>query len=137
MLERYLIPLAPLILVALVSIAGLLFFASLEKEIRRLKCLVREQHASDPVPISELNARLDDLGARVRDAEERAGILPPPPMPRLNSLNLNKRTQAIRLARKGEPANHIAASLSIPRKEVELLLKVYGLSLSNSNEITT
>ena len=136
MLERYLIPIAPLALLALAAIACLILFASLEKEIRRLRRLVKGRPEPDQASSTELQLKLDDLNARVRDAEERSGILPPP-APRLNSLNLNKRTQAIRLARKGEAANHIATSLSIPRKEVELLLKVYGLSLTNSNEITT
>jgi hypothetical protein len=136
MLERYVIPLAPLALLAVAAIACLLIFMSLEKEIRRLKLLLAERKKPEVASSRELRLKLDDLNARIRDAEERAGIAPPPPASRPTSVNLNKRTQAIRLARKGETPNHIAASLSIPRKEVELLLKVYGLSLTNSNEIT-
>lgn len=136
MLERYFIPLAPFVLLGLGSIAGLILFASLEKEIRRLRGLVARQPRPDPESGLQLKCKLEDLNARLRDAEERAEIRPAAP-PRAASLNLNKRTQAIRLARKGEAASHIAASLSIPRKEVELLLKVYGLNLNGSNEIAT
>ncbi len=135
MLDRYLIPLAPFVLLAVALIACLVFFAALEKEIRRLKGQLAGRPQPDSSASGEVTAKIEDLTARVRDAEDRAGILPPP-APRSNSLNLNKRTQVIRLARKGEPAHHIAASLRIPRKEVDLLLKVYGISLTRSNEIT-
>ncbi len=50
------------------------------------------------------------------------------------SLNLNKRTQVLRMSRRGERTENIAASLSLPRREVELLLKIHGLVLSASTE---
>ena len=39
-------------------------------------------------------------------------------------ISLNKRTQALRMVKMGEGPEHIAAALSLPRKEVELLMKV-------------
>jgi hypothetical protein len=69
----------------------------------------------------------------VRDAEERAGIPFAPPSAKA-SLNLNKRTQALRMSRRGERVENIAASLSLPRREVELLLKIHGLVLNCSSE---
>lgn len=41
------------------------------------------------------------------------------------SMNLTRRHQVLRLARKGESAEAIAASLQTPLREVELLLKVH------------
>ncbi len=66
-----------------------------------------------------------ELSARVLDTEERTGVLVPPIPPR-SGLNLNKRSQVIRMSRRGEQAEKIAASLNLPQREVELLLKVYS-----------
>ena len=41
-----------------------------------------------------------------------------------NDIHLAKRTQAIRMNRRGESAATIAGALEVPRNEVELLLKV-------------
>ena len=47
-----------------------------------------------------------------------------PPAPLRSGLNLSKRTQALRMAARGETPEHIAAALSLPDSEVQLLLKV-------------
>jgi hypothetical protein len=133
MLEHYLIPLAPLVFTALTLIACLMLFTSLEKEIRTLKSGGVRRQAMDLDFTKEFKLKLDQLSARVRDAEDRAGIVSSPVFLK-PSLNLNRRTQVIRMSRRGEPSASIAAALSIPRKEVELLLKVYGLTLNDSNE---
>jgi hypothetical protein len=44
-------------------------------------------------------------------------------------ININKRTQALRLHRSGETPDRIAAALGMTRGEVDLLIKVQGLSL--------
>ena len=44
-----------------------------------------------------------------------------------HSINLTKRTQALRMRRRGESAESITAALSVPRNEVELLLKMQDL----------
>ena len=41
------------------------------------------------------------------------------------SVNVSKRSLALRMHRRGETPEQIAATLSIPRNEVELLLKVH------------
>jgi hypothetical protein len=66
---------------------------------------------------------LANLGERVQEAEQRAGVLVAPTPPK-SGLNLNKRVQVIRMSKRGERAEMIAASLDLPRREVELLLKV-------------
>jgi hypothetical protein len=48
------------------------------------------------------------------------------------SMNLNKRGEALRLHRRGESAEHIAAALQVPRGEVNLLLKVQRLLTADS-----
>jgi hypothetical protein len=133
MLERYLVPLAPYALLALAAVAGLFIFVSVEREIRRLKSRLEPLKNSELVGRHELQMKLDDLSARLREAEERYSV-PIQAQPAKSGVNLNKRNQVIRMSRRGQPAANIAASLSMPRKEVELLLKIHGLSLSNTTE---
>jgi DNA-binding NarL/FixJ family response regulator len=61
--------------------------------------------------------------AQLREAAQTA----PEPNP-LSGMNLNKRTQAVRLLRRGEDVGHIAAALGVPRGEVELLVRVQQMS---------
>jgi hypothetical protein len=128
MLERIALPLAPYVLITLNSLLCLAFFLCLENEIRLLKRASPRQQPGKDTIVQDLKTKLEDLSERVRDAEERAGIFITPPSPTA-SLNLNKRTQIIRMSRRGEPAETISASLSVPRKEIELLLKVHSLIL--------
>lgn len=136
MLEHILLPLAPYILIALNSVLCLVFFLCLENEIRLLKKGAGRPERGKDRMVQGIQGRLDDLIERVRDAEERAGIVVIPPSPSA-SLNLNKRTQIIRMSRRGEPAETISASLSVPRKEVELLLKVHSLILDGEKKSAT
>ena len=128
MLEHYVIPLAPYILLALAATAGLFLFGSLEREIRQLKSRLRRQPQAEVVSQEEFQIRLQRLNERLQEAEERSSM--PVPAPVTQSLNLNKRTQALRMSRRGAPANKIAATLNLPRREVELLLKIHALTLN-------
>jgi hypothetical protein len=133
MLERYFIPLAPYALLAAGCIFGLFFLLSFDQEIRGLKSRLAGRKAGDKASTRDLKVQLGELHERLRDAEERAGIPIAPPSPRA-SLNLNKRTQVLRMYRRGERSENIAASLSLPRREVELLLKIHALVLNGSSE---
>jgi type II secretory pathway pseudopilin PulG len=46
-------------------------------------------------------------------------------------LNLCKRSQALRMYRKGDPPDRIAAALEVPLQEVDLLVKVHRIVLSH------
>jgi len=133
MLERYLVPLAPYALLALAAVAGLFIFISVEREIRRLKSRLEPLKNTELAGQHELQIQLDDLSARLREAEERSSA-PIQAQPATSGVNLNKRNQVIRMSRRGQPAANIAASLSMSRREVELLLKIHALSLSKLSE---
>jgi Protein of unknown function (DUF2802) len=75
--------------------------------------------------------RWDDVLTQLRAGEEAAkaastGIRPP--MIAFSAMNQSTRMQAVRLLRRGEDVSHIAAAFGIPRKEVELLVRVHQLS---------
>ncbi len=50
-----------------------------------------------------------------------------PPTPPRSGMNLNTRGQALRMFRRGQTPEQIAAALSVPASEVELLLKVHRI----------
>jgi len=63
--------------------------------------------------------------ARLQPAVE---ILPGTPRP---SMNLTRRSQALRLHRKGDSPERIAAALEVPTQEIALLVKVHQIVLNN------
>jgi len=131
MLKNYLLSLGPYALVAAGSIACLFVFLTLKQEIRRLKSRLDRQQAGEVAAAWNLKVRFEEITLRLRDSEERAGVLVAPE-PARSGLNLTKRSQVIRMSRRGERAENIAASLSLPRGEVDLLLKINALAASTS-----
>lgn len=103
----------------------------------------REAHR-ERVSRRELEARLDaacaelqdlrtdaaSLESSLREMQETSGALVAPAPPR-SGLNLSVRSQVLRRSRLGEPPSGIAASLGLPRAEVELLLKVNRIVIEN------
>lgn len=119
-------------LLALVA-AGLLLclllflFAKLElaRLARRLQTEARETRAS----IETLRRALAELQLDLREVEERTGVLAPPAPPR-SGLNLTTRAHALRMLRRGETPERIAAALHVPEHEIRLLVKVQELAAS-------
>jgi hypothetical protein len=134
MLDRYFIPLAPFILIGINSLLCLVFFLCLEHEIRVLSMRSKRGQNAQESATERLKTQITELNARMRDAEQRTGVLVPPTPPK-SGLNLNKRTQVIRMSRRGEQADKIAAALNLPQREVELLLKVHGQVIYSSSEV--
>jgi len=131
MMERYLIPLIPYALAALSFAACLFLTVTMESEMRRLKSSWAGGRASEARIARELETKVAELSERLREAEERAGMLAAPVLPK-SSLNVNKRTQVLRLWRRGEQADNIARLLGLPLREVELLLKVHALAVAGA-----
>lgn len=73
-------------------------------------------------------AQVLEAAERVRTEREETAR-PTPVAAAGQPLNLNKRGQVLRMRRRGEKPESIAAALSIPRNEVDLLLKVHQMSL--------
>jgi len=78
---------------------------------------------------SRVEAVAESLSASIQEAMRD---VPPPPMPGApkSCMNLSKRSQALRLRRKGDSPEQIAQTLEIPRQEVDLLLKVHDIIFS-------
>ena len=114
MLERSFILLGSYAFQAASSIVCLVLFLSLKRELHALRTRMTRL---------DFTLRLDAMNTRLNEAEERANTSWVP-SPARRSVNLSRRSQVIRLSRRGEPVETIAATLGLPRREVELLLKV-------------
>ena len=131
MLERYLIPLAPYFLASAGIFAWIYLFCSLKREIQGLKARLSRREAEIASASASTRNEMEEIRAQFRDAEERTAQLVPPP-PVRSGLNINSRTQAIRMFRHGETAQDIAAKLGLPSYEVRLMLKVHELAANGS-----
>jgi len=134
----YFITLGPYALLAAGFIVCLCVLLAFKNEIRRLRSRLAGRESPSPGGLSPMDVklRLDEMLARLREAEDRTGMLVAP-APSRSGLNLSRRSQVIRMSRRGERAENIAATLSLPRREVELLLKVHGLILNGTGDATS
>jgi len=73
-------------------------------------------------------AEVQTVKAEILTSNGPVEVLPGMPKP---GMNLSRRSHALRLHRKGSSPEHIAASIDVPRQEVELLIKVHEIVLNN------
>jgi hypothetical protein len=127
MTSQTLLALAALVLTAGTLAATLWLFLQLKMEIARLTLSLRPERRETEQRLDLVNARLDEFAASIEKRNQAAPIdVAAPPQP---GLNIGKRIHVLRLSRRGDAPQHIAATLHLPRREVELLLKVHELSL--------
>ena len=105
--------------------------------VHRAFCLLREMNArgsgkqlEGDAGLQSVRDSLEALAAQLHDLQNHPPVAQPPGLPK-PGLNLSKRSHALRMHRRGEGAEQIAASLDLPRQEVELLLKVHRIVLSS------
>jgi uncharacterized protein YlxW (UPF0749 family) len=131
MLERTLFPVAGCAAVAAALLACVYLFFTLKRAMdawRRESVRERDRLAEE---LRALQARLSELEAEVAAAAAAKGSLQPP-----RSINITKRTQALRMVRRGETPERIAAALAMSRREVQLLLKVQKLIAEAPPKVT-
>jgi hypothetical protein len=75
---------------------------------------------------------MEGLRARFEELEERTGMLTAP-APVRSGLNLNRRAQAVRLLRRGDSPEQVAAGVGLPTCETRLLAAVERLRAAGSN----
>ena len=99
-------------------------FITLKQDILRMHRFNKQQRELLEKTIRELGGQIDTVKQVLKKVEEKAGALPQlsPPRP---GMNANRRSQVLRMYRRGERPEQIAAALSLPQNEVDLLLKVH------------
>jgi hypothetical protein len=107
----------------------LYLFITLKREIGGLL----RRRGEDQIRVEGLEAALAQarlavqaLETDLREVERQTGMLVAP-APARSGFNLSKRTQILRLHRSGKDSAGIAAAMSLPRAEVELLIKVHRM----------
>ena len=95
-------------------------------EIKRQKSTETAREHSE---VEGVRSSVDALAAQVHELRSHPQGAQAPGLPK-PGLNLNKRSQALRMHRRGETAEQIASALELPRQEVELLIKVHRIVLS-------
>ena len=122
-LDWILSPLAAYAVVALTLAATIACFLSAKSEVHRLRRAADYSRQTLESKIEAVETVIAGLG-RDRAAAEPASAPVPSVRP---SLKLTRRTQALRMRRRGESVESIAAALAAPRNEIELLLKVHEM----------
>jgi hypothetical protein len=116
--------LACYVLLAIGLASCLHLFISLKREIQVYRKKQKELRAA----LGEIQIELARLREELAESERRAATLVAP-APTRSGFNLSTRSQALRMSRRGNTNQEIAAALEIPEKEVELLLKVQRIAL--------
>lgn len=116
--------------VSTVSSAGLAgalaLFWSLKRETAAVERRRRQDREQTVAAVELLRAAIARVEGDLATSHDNSiqFVSPAPRPPSGLSMNLSKRTQALRMHRRGEPLDQIASVLGIPRREVELLVKV-------------
>ena len=108
--------------------ASIWMFVLLKIELQRNARRTERRREVFEASLAALKASVEDLRVRVEEiptAGASAG-----PLRHRQSLNLNHRAQVLRLSRRGDRADQIAAAVGIPVQEVELLLKVHQATMA-------
>lgn len=116
-------PIFILTIAAVTMAACLLLFLSLKRENAALRRRAQMDHELLSEQVESFRRSLNQLQSALAEREEAApaAVSPAP----AESMNISKRSQALRLHRRGESPATIAATLRLPLNEVELLLKVH------------
>jgi hypothetical protein len=77
--------------------------------------------------IDSLRETVAGLMSQIEELQRHAAGVPALPKP---GLNLSKRSQVLRMHRRGEPPEQIAAELGVPSQEVDLLLKIHRIVIT-------
>jgi hypothetical protein len=99
---------------------------SLRRRFDRRMTDAEKESGTIGLQVASLETRLGEWAGRTRDVEEKVAGLAALRRPQAltTGVDANQRTQVLRLARRGDRAEQIAAELRVPKSEVELLLKV-------------
>jgi hypothetical protein len=125
-LDWILHPAVPYAVIATGMALCLFLFVSLKRDLR-----VSEARSLKKLAAMEANCatKMELLDERWKELSQISSLLVAPTPPR-SGLNLSRRSQALQMSRRGETPQEISTTLSIPRNEVELLVKVQKIVLA-------
>jgi hypothetical protein len=92
------------------------------------RAMAAQQRSQDTLTV--LQDSLNSLAAEMQEIRHQPPLMVAPSSLR-PGLNLSKRSQALRMHRRGDAPDRISAALDIPVQEVDLLMKVSRILISN------
>jgi len=127
-----LIILAGLVLALAVSalLVGFYAYYSAQRASFQSRATVTAAREECAAAVEAMKANLEQMAVNLRPAPIAVAAEPIPGTPK-SSMNLSKRSQALRMRRQGDSPQRISELLEMPLQEVELLLKVHEIVLSN------
>lgn len=124
-------PAAPYAALAIGLGLCMLLFLSLKRELRAAE--ERGQKKLADVE-ADWQAKMGILDERWEDLSQISRLLVPPTPPR-SGLNVTRRSQVLQLFRRGKSPQEIAAALSLPNNEVDLLVKVQRIAEAGATKL--
>lgn len=124
-------PLTILAACALTLLAALLLCLSVKRDLARLQAAAAADREAREAAEAKLRSEIQQLAADLEEERKAALSRAAPPQ---QSMNLSKRSQALRMHRLGRPPEEIARTLGLSRMEVDLLLKVHRTVLESIGE---
>jgi type II secretory pathway component PulM len=117
-------------LLALVAVAlagSLLLFVVLKKEVWANARKREKQYEQLLAGYRDLETQVERIRAEFIDLQAHTGMLVAPTPPP-SGLNISKRSQAIRMLRRGDSVDQVCAVLNLPGSEIALLAKIERLA---------
>jgi hypothetical protein len=99
--------------------------------LRRSQIALKEQGEEWAETVNTLQVKIESMSTEMQESASRRNVVEPLPGSPKACMNLTRRSQALRLRRKGDSPEQIAETLNMPRQEVSLLLKVHEIVLNN------
>ena len=115
-------PAAPHAAIAVGLTFSLYLFLQLKRELAREASKWKTEKAALEEENRQIRKGLDSAMDEIKQPRAELAALQPKP-----SMNLTRRAQVIRMHRRGERPEQIAAALGVPQNEVDLVLKVSQL----------
>jgi hypothetical protein len=113
--------------------ACIYLFITLKRDIRGMEMRSLRRREKLREQLSEIAEEVETMRREIEVMEQRAD----PSANVTRALGSGVRIQALRMIKRGQGPEHISAALSIPRNEVELLIKVQRLMADQSLQPTS
>lgn len=130
MLEPIVLPVIGCVSVAAALSLCLYLFFTLKRDMdsAQRKAATEIHRLTDE--LQTVRTRMAELEGEVTSAAARNAVQPP------RSINVAKRTQALRMLRRGDGPERIVAAMGLSPREVQLLMKVHKLAAETAAKAT-
>jgi hypothetical protein len=103
----------------------LFLFLTMKREMKSLECRTRRQLEACETEAQQMRRTIEELRSAIQGQEERQAAAAAAPA-NWTGMNITRRAQVLRMYRRGERPEQIAAALGLPQNEVDLLLKLHA-----------